>query len=176
MTMTSSAADYSLPSPIAEEDDDIPSSDFFPTAPLFDSDISPVRDSGSRRGSQNSMTGYYGGLPPLDQSNPRRGSATGSYGIPVPPDWLRNRNVVATKSGSLLGLSGSGGGRDSPTPAEKRLKRPLKPLNLGSSHPTINAMVVSPFIMKFSTIWQCVHFSNLRTSKGNIAAMTSILW
>lgn len=134
-TMTSSAAEYSLPSPIAEEDDDIPP-DFFPTAPLSDSDLSPVRDSGSRRGSQNSMTGYYGGLPPLDQSNPRRGSATGSYGIPVPPDWMRNRNVVTSKSGSLLGLSG----RDSPTWAEKRLKRPLKPANLGSSHPAINAV------------------------------------
>ena len=30
------------------------------------------------------------GLPPPEPStNPRRGSATGSYGLPVPPDWAR---------------------------------------------------------------------------------------
>jgi len=34
----------------------------------------------------------FGGLPPPEPLiNPRRGSATGSYGLPVPPEWLRSQ-------------------------------------------------------------------------------------
>ena len=83
----------------------------------------------SRRGSNQSIgQAMYGGLPPLEpSSNPRRGSATGSYGLPVPPDWIRahadkvrggpggvgGRGSYLPASSSLLGLSG---GRDySPT-------------------------------------------------------------
>ena len=84
----------------------------------------------SRRGSNHSIgQAMYGGLPPLEpSSNPRRGSATGSYGLPVPPDWIRahadkvrgggpggvgGRGSYLPASSSLLGLSG---GRDySPT-------------------------------------------------------------
>ena len=34
----------------------------------------------------------FGGLqPPEPLINPRRGSATGSYGLPVPPEWLRSQ-------------------------------------------------------------------------------------
>ena len=83
----------------------------------------------SRRDSNQSIgQAMYGGLPPLEpSSNPRRGSATGSYGLPVPPDWIRahadkvrggpggvgGRGSYLPASSSLLGLSG---GRDySPT-------------------------------------------------------------
>ena len=71
--------------------------------------------------------GGFGGLPPTDQSNPRRGSATGSYGLPVPPEWMRTR--YSAKSGasasSLLALAQ---GRESP-PISNR-KKSLKPLNV----------------------------------------------
>ena len=62
----------------------------------------------SRRGS-NQSTGQamYGGLPPLEpSSNPRRGSATGSYGLPVPPDWIRAHTADKVRGG----LGGGGGG------------------------------------------------------------------
>jgi len=85
----------------------------------------------------------YGGLPPAEPPlNPRRGSATGSYGLPVPPEWLRaqaeNRRssrAPIIPSSSLVGISG----RDSPTMLEKRLKPPSKqrsllPLHLPSSN------------------------------------------
>lgn len=84
----------------------------------------------SRRGSQSSQgggvpthhsispsSGMYGGLPPVEPMlNPRRGSATGSFGLPVPPDWVKAhggqdfRRGSAYKTSPLVG----GGDRDSP--------------------------------------------------------------
>ena len=62
----------------------------------------------SRRGSNQSIgQAMYGGLPPLEpSSNPRRGSATGSYGLPVPPDWIRAHAADKVRGG----LGGGGGG------------------------------------------------------------------
>lgn len=42
-------------------------------------------------GSQLGLSGGPGGgLPPTEPvCNPRRGSATGSFGLPVPPEWIR---------------------------------------------------------------------------------------
>ncbi len=166
-------SDFNLPSPIAEAGESTAASPAPHPPPFPLSQLSPLlfgvggrRGSApdSRRGSTNSIsgsgTGVFGGLPPPEpQINPRRGSATGSYGLPVPPEWLRaqaaeNRRgsraqtqqdrVVCT--GSLLGLSGSG--RDSPTSAwplnptpgskklttpgeEKRVSKP-RPLQLVS--------------------------------------------
>ena len=46
----------------------------------------------------------YAGLPPEGPTlNPRRGSKTGSYGLPVPPEWLRSQNP----DGKRKGRSGS---------------------------------------------------------------------
>ena len=41
---------------------------------------------------------YYGGLPPEGPTfNPRKGSCTGSYALPVPPDWLRYKQQEASR-------------------------------------------------------------------------------
>ena len=41
---------------------------------------------------------YYGGLPPEGPTfNPRKGSCTGSYALPVPPDWLRYKQQEANR-------------------------------------------------------------------------------
>ena len=41
---------------------------------------------------------YYGGLPPEGPtSNPRKGSCTGSYALPVPPEWLRSQKYEANR-------------------------------------------------------------------------------
>lgn len=110
LDMTSETS-TNLPSPIAEVaeslNDDSPNpvsgTIFFPPSapPSLSPPLPPTSGSGAqedpreydsenRRGSQESMTGGYGGLPPTErQQNPRRGSATGSYGIPVPPEWLK---------------------------------------------------------------------------------------
>ena len=84
----------------------------------------------SRRGSQHSMTGY-GGLPPSGpHHNPRRGSATGSYGIPVPPEWLRTHSE-SRRLGPRLHSSSSWlplQGRDSPTQRIEAKKQHLTPL------------------------------------------------
>ena len=63
---------------------------------------------GSRRGSAQSITGgqhvFGAGLPPTEpHSNPRRGSATGSYGLPVPPDWIRGGFLNNFKDLSFFG-------------------------------------------------------------------------
>ena len=51
------------------------------------------------------ISGHYGGLPPLEPAlNPRRGSATGSFGLPVPPDWIRRHGALTR------GVSPGGGG------------------------------------------------------------------
>ena len=53
--------------------------------------------------------------------NPRRGSATGSYGLPVPPDWMRNQAESRRGSRPTLSLSAAGypggsmSGRNSPS-------------------------------------------------------------
>ena len=40
----------------------------------------------------------YGGLPPEGPTfNPRKGSCTGSYALPVPPQWLRSKEYEANK-------------------------------------------------------------------------------
>ena len=97
------------------------------------SDISPAL---SRRGS------LHGGLPPPVQVladpqayNPRRGSATGSFGLPVPPEWLRaqrekNKEQDKDRTG---GGAGPGGGMNIRTPITER-KAVLKPLHLGKSY------------------------------------------
>ena len=41
---------------------------------------------------------YYGGLPPEGPTfNPRKGSCTGSYALPVPPEWLRYKQQEANR-------------------------------------------------------------------------------
>ena len=83
---------------------------------------------GSRRGSQGSYQGgtavspgLYGGLPPVEPTlNPRRGSATGSFGLPVPPDWLRAQAEGARRGSTfrqafpLAKDNNPAGDRDSP--------------------------------------------------------------
>ena len=61
----------------------------------------------------------YGGLPPdLPPTNPRRGSATGSYGLPCPPEWMRR-------------------GRDSPTTSiSERRQKALTPKGFARSNGT----------------------------------------
>ena len=143
-------SDFTLPSPIFEESSSLPGTPkgtqiFFPNNPGGARQVlSPLvigtsrRNSverlqssnpGSRRGSNHSLTGnasMYGGLPPLEpQSNPRRGSATGSYGLPVPPDWMRAHSEKVRSGRATytppLGLSSAG--RDSPT--RPRAAKPL---------------------------------------------------
>ena len=41
---------------------------------------------------------FYGGLPPEGPTiNPRRGSTTGSYALPVPPEWLRSQRQESNR-------------------------------------------------------------------------------
>ena len=41
---------------------------------------------------------YYGGLPPEGPTfNPRKGSCTGSYALPVPPEWLRSQKYEGNR-------------------------------------------------------------------------------
>ena len=90
-------SEYNLPSPIKEVAEETRQSVFFPPSAPPNSLSSggtplsppcgpdPTSAPTSRRGSQQSMTGPqgFGGLPPSEpQNNPRRGSATGSYGLP----------------------------------------------------------------------------------------------
>ena len=45
----------------------------------------------------------YGGLPPEGPTkNPRKGSCTGSYALPVPPEWLRSQKyeLIRKRAGS----------------------------------------------------------------------------
>ena len=138
MSEASPSNELNLPSPIAEVSESavdspqlLPANSspliFFPsTAPAGHLPVgpqlwatpSPIE---SRRGSQ--QTAGYGGLPPPTGllSNPRRGSATGSYGLPVPPEWMRThseaRRVSKITHSSLVGLSG---GRDSPNAAGEK--------------------------------------------------------
>lgn len=60
---------------------------------------------------------FYGGLPPPNSehlTNPRRGSVTGSYTLPVPPDWYRRSGTKLISTG-LFPWSG----RDSPIGVKK---------------------------------------------------------
>ncbi|XP_059094328.1 band 7 protein CG42540-like isoform X1 [Tigriopus californicus] len=55
------------------------------------------------------------GLPPAEPlANPRRGSTTGSFGLPVPPDWVRAQNERKISRSAAGGVSMEGGGRISP--------------------------------------------------------------
>lgn len=55
------------------------------------------------------------GLPPSEPvSNPRRGSTTGSFGLPVPPDWVRAQNERKISRSGTGGAPFEGGGRISP--------------------------------------------------------------
>jgi hypothetical protein len=145
MTDSHHNTDFNLPSPIAEGAESpskSPTQTFFPPSappPNSASQLSPIifgvrRGSApdSRRGSQSSITGTsgYGGLPPPEpQINPRRGSATGSYGLPVPPEWIRaqaenhrrgSRAPVMVASGSIVGLSDSPTGLGAPSMGQKK--------------------------------------------------------
>ena len=51
-----------------------------------------------------------GGLPPLEPVyNPRRGSATGSFGLPVPPDWVRAQAADQQSRRGSKGITTGGG-------------------------------------------------------------------
>jgi hypothetical protein len=76
--------------------------------------------------------------PPEPLINPRRGSATGSYGLPVPPEWLRSQ-AEGRRGSRPTGQTASG--RNSPCgPPHQRtaLSDKLSPKNFGkkSSLPT----------------------------------------
>ena len=47
---------------------------------------------------------YYAGLPPEGPTfNPRKGSCTGSYALPVPPEWLRYKQQEANRKRQASG-------------------------------------------------------------------------
>ena len=114
--------DHCLPSPIVEVPENVPESPAIPPFFLFPTQDRPQQSSESRRGSQQSLTGggvmpFYGGLPPPNSehlTNPRRGSVTGSYTLPVPPDWYRRSGTKLISTG-LFPWSG----RDSPIGVKK---------------------------------------------------------
>ncbi len=117
--------EYNLPSPIAEEMDSPESGDqplpplARPAAALAAFSARSVSLSGPlrrvstaaaalgdpvdhRRGSYH-LAGGGAGLPPIEppSGNPRRGSVTGSFGLPVPPEWLRaQQQQEPTRRGS----------------------------------------------------------------------------
>lgn len=79
------------------------------------------------------------GLPPVEPTNnPRRGSATGSFGLPVPPDWVRSqldgrRSSRSSMAGtSTMGVTAPKSGRGSPvsweqhSPGAASLGHPIK--------------------------------------------------
>ncbi len=138
----SEATEYlNLPSPIAEGSESLfsysPSPFLSPpllNSAFFPPSAPPASTSAphSRRSSQHSMPGF-GGLPPENQPNPRRGSATGSYGLPVPPDWLRSR---LNNPGSKMVLSG----RDSPV--ERKSKKISRPFLAAAAVSTLTKSII----------------------------------
>ena len=117
--------EHSLPSPIVEVPEsvaDLPTSLeelALPSLLLFPT--THHQTSESRRGSQQSLTGimpFYGGLPPPSErlTNPRRGSVTGSYTLPVPPDWYRRSGKQLITTGVLPWP-----GRDAPVGDKKNI-------------------------------------------------------
>ena len=103
--------EHSLPSPIVEVPEsvaDLPTSlEELALPSLFLFPTTHHQTSESRRGSQTqSLSGimpFYGGLPPPSErlTNPRRGSVTGSYTLPVPPDWYRRSGKQLITTGVL---------------------------------------------------------------------------
>ena len=164
--------EYNPPSPIAEVAESISSSDESPAPPTGTQSATPQSPTSSggqplnpqawattdaRSGS--SPTIGHGGLPPpsAPQFNPRRGSCTGSYGLPVPPDWLAyhartpsgrgpsgGKMATMVTSGSFYGLSG---GRSSPrsSPGPKTSKTSSNGPHLIVSGMLFNGTFVSYF-------------------------------
>ena len=67
------------------------------------------------------------GLPPMEPTNnPRRGSATGSFGLPVPPEWVRSqlegrRSSRSSMAGTpTMGVTAPRSGRGSPISWEQQ--------------------------------------------------------
>ena len=118
--------EHSLPSPIVEVPEsvaDLPTSlEELALPSLFLFPTTHHQTSESRRGSQTqSLTGimpFYGGLPPPSErlTNPRRGSVTGSYTLPVPPDWYRRSGKQLITTGVLPWP-----GRDAPVGDKKNI-------------------------------------------------------
>ena len=120
--------EHSLPSPIVEVPESVAD---LPTSPeelavkalpsFFLFPTTHHQTSESRRGSQHSLTGimpFYGGLPPPSErlTNPRRGSVTGSYTLPVPPEWYRRSGKQLITTGVLPWP-----GRDAPVGDKKNI-------------------------------------------------------
>ena len=118
--------EHNLPSPIVEVPESVADS---PTSleelalpSLFLFPTTHHQTSESRRGSQTqSLSGimpFYGGLPPPSErlTNPRRGSVTGSYTLPVPPDWYRRSGKQLITTGVLPWP-----GRDAPVGDKKNI-------------------------------------------------------
>ena len=118
--------EHSLPSPIVEVPEsvaDLPTSlEELALPSLFLFPTTHHQTSESRRGSQTqSLSGimpFYGGLPPPSErlTNPRRGSVTGSYTLPVPPDWYRRSGKQLITTGVLPWP-----GRDAPVGDKKNI-------------------------------------------------------
>ena len=77
----------------------------------------PVVQPSSGHTLMSPSTGHYGGLPPLEPTlNPRRGSATGSFGLPVPPEWVKGHGGPEIRRGSGYKTSTLAGSWDKDSP------------------------------------------------------------
>ena len=171
--------DHGLPSPIVEVPENVTESQSLsPGIPPFflfptQQDRPHHQSSESRRGSQQSLTGggvmpFYGGLPPPNSehlTNPRRGSVTGSYTLPVPPDWYRRSGTKLISTG-LFPWSG----RDSPIGVKKhftteRTCKAITTATVTSSRQTIRVSTSREKYLQINIfeIKLLIHFLNTRT-------------